>query len=146
VHYRQRKTELTQTAGAAETSSGRKRHDRHRLASVCRLARVTAEGTGFLILEHVFHLSQSPHGGLDIGLGDFGRAVWAQREPYVVTTDDAGDQVVIVSHRWSFWCTRAPKGIAAQGHDCIALRVSANRGGRCRVASRERRPCGHRPV
>jgi hypothetical protein len=63
------------------------------------------------------HLSQSPHGGLAIGVGVFGRAVWAQREPYVVTTDNAGVQAVAVCHRWSFWHTQAPKEIAGPGEE-----------------------------
>ena len=39
------------------------------------------------------HLSRAPHGGLAVGIGAFGTAVWAQREPRC--------------HRWSMWRTRA---------------------------------------
>ena len=53
-----------------------------------------------------------PHGGLAVGVGAFGRAIWARREPYVVAEQDFGDQVVAVFHRWSFWRTRTPDGIA----------------------------------
>jgi hypothetical protein len=65
----------------------------------------------------MIHVSPLPHGGLAIGLGLFGNAVWAQREPYVVTTDNDGAQVVAVCHRWSFWRTRVPKEIADPGDE-----------------------------
>jgi hypothetical protein len=42
----------------------------------------------------VVHLSRSPHGGLAVGVGAHGAAVWMQREPR--------------SHRWRFWRTRTP--------------------------------------
>ena len=65
----------------------------------------------------MLHLSRSPHGGLGVGVGLFGRAVWAQREPYVVAMDNRGDQVVTICHRWSVWRTRAPKEIAGTGEE-----------------------------
>jgi hypothetical protein len=40
----------------------------------------------------VLYASRSHHGGLAVGFGAFGRAVWAQREP--------------ICHRWSLWRTR----------------------------------------
>jgi hypothetical protein len=40
----------------------------------------------------VIHVSRSDHGGLALGVGAFGTAVWVQREP--------------VCHRWSMWRTR----------------------------------------
>jgi hypothetical protein len=49
------------------------------------------------------HLSRAPHGGLAVGVGAFGTAVWAQREPRC--------------HRWSMWRTRAPKAPAPCGDD-----------------------------
>lgn len=42
------------------------------------------------------YVSRSRHGGLAVGLGAFGRAVWAQREPGC--------------HRWSVWRTRPATG------------------------------------
>jgi hypothetical protein len=65
----------------------------------------------------MIHLSHSPHGGMAIGMGVFGSAVWAQREPCVVTKDNDGVQVILVRHRWSFWRTRAPKEIAGSGDE-----------------------------
>ena len=62
----------------------------------------------------VVHLSRSPHGGLALGIGAFGRAVWAQREPYCAVGAAEVTEVAI-RHRWSFWRTRAPGGIAGPG-------------------------------
>jgi hypothetical protein len=69
----------------------------------------------------MLHLSQLPHGGLAIGVGAFGRAVWAQREPYVVVTDNLGYHAVTVCHRWTFWRTRAPKKFAGPGGEGFGL-------------------------
>jgi hypothetical protein len=69
------------------------------------------------MIEAMVHLSQTPHGGLAIGVGVFGSAVWARREPYVITADNDGIQVVAIRHRWSFWRTRAPKDVAANGDE-----------------------------
>jgi hypothetical protein len=49
------------------------------------------------------HVSRVAHGGLAIGVGAFGSAVWAQREPHC--------------HRWSVWHTRLPKAPAPCGDD-----------------------------
>jgi hypothetical protein len=49
------------------------------------------------------HLSRAAHGGLAIGVGAFGSAVWAQREPQ--------------RRRWSVWRTRVPKKPASSGDD-----------------------------
>ena len=51
----------------------------------------------------MLHVSRVAHGGLAIGIGAFGSAVWAQREPDC--------------HRWSVWRTRRPKAPAGCGHD-----------------------------
>jgi hypothetical protein len=51
----------------------------------------------------MLHVSRVPHGGLAIGAGAFGTAVWAQREPHC--------------HRWSVWRTRLPKACAPCGDD-----------------------------
>jgi hypothetical protein len=51
----------------------------------------------------MFHVSRVRHGGLAIGIGAFGSAVWAQREPHC--------------HRWSLWRTRTPKVPAPCGDD-----------------------------
>ena len=51
--------------------------------------------TGFML-----HASHAPQGGLALGLGAFGTAVWIQREP--------------ICHRWSVWRTRRPN----EGIDC----------------------------
>jgi hypothetical protein len=47
------------------------------------------------------HVSRVPHGGLAIGIGAFGTALWAQREPHC--------------HRWSVWRTRLPNACAPWG-------------------------------
>src|SRR5215208_1632973 len=57
-------------------------------------------------MPHTFlmlHASRSPHGGMAIGLGAFGAAVWVQREP--------------ICHRWSVWHTQAPKAGIGCGDD-----------------------------
>ena len=46
------------------------------------------------------HASRSPQGGLAIGVGAFGAALWIQREP--------------ICHRWRAWRTRRPEA----GIDC----------------------------
>jgi hypothetical protein len=51
----------------------------------------------------VLHLSRASHGGLAIGVGAFGTAIWAQREPHC--------------HRWRVWPTRLPKKPAPFGDD-----------------------------
>jgi hypothetical protein len=61
-------------------------------------------------------LSHSPHGGLAIGIGAFGRAIWAQREPYCVVRE-ADLPEVGIRGRWSFWRTRTPRGIAGPGEN-----------------------------
>src|SRR5215213_6304688 len=48
----------------------------------------------------MLHASRSPAGGLAVGLGAFGRALWVQREP--------------AGHRWRVWRTRSPQS----GIDC----------------------------
>jgi hypothetical protein len=50
----------------------------------------------------MFHVSRVAHGGLAIGVGAFGSAVWAQREPH---------------GRWRVWRTRVPKAPAPFGDD-----------------------------
>jgi hypothetical protein len=42
----------------------------------------------------MLHASRASNGGLAVGLGAFGRAVWVQRES--------------ACHRWRVWRTRAP--------------------------------------
>ena len=42
------------------------------------------------------YVSRSHHGGFAIGIGAFGKALWAQREPSC--------------HRWSVWQTRRVTG------------------------------------
>ena len=49
------------------------------------------------------HVSRVAHGGLTVGVGAFGTAVWAQREPHC--------------HRWSMWRTRLPKAPAPSDDD-----------------------------
>jgi hypothetical protein len=49
------------------------------------------------------HVSRVAHGGLAIGVGAFGSAVWAQREPHC--------------HHWSVWRTHPPKAPAPSGDD-----------------------------
>ncbi len=51
----------------------------------------------------MLHLSRAPHGGLAVGIGVFGNAVWAQREPH--------------GHHWRVWRTRTPEAPAACGDD-----------------------------
>jgi hypothetical protein len=51
----------------------------------------------------MLHVSRVAHGGLAIGVGAFGSAVWAQRESHC--------------HRWSVWRTRMPKAPARCGDD-----------------------------
>jgi hypothetical protein len=51
----------------------------------------------------MLHVSRATHGGLAIGVGAFGSAVWAQREPHC--------------HRWRLWRTRVPKAPAPSGDD-----------------------------
>lgn len=51
----------------------------------------------------MFHASRAPHGGLPVGVGAFGNAVWAQREPRC--------------HRWRVWHTRVPDAAALCGDD-----------------------------
>jgi hypothetical protein len=51
----------------------------------------------------VVHVSRAAHGGLAIGIGAFGNAVWAQRQPHC--------------HRWSVWRTRVPVGPTTCGDD-----------------------------
>jgi hypothetical protein len=46
------------------------------------------------ILWLMVYASHSPNGGLAVGLGVFGRAVWIQRQA--------------VCHRWRVWRTRTP--------------------------------------
>jgi hypothetical protein len=48
-------------------------------------------------------VSRTPHGGLGLGVGAFGAAVWAQREPRC--------------HRWHLWRTRRPAAPAPCGDD-----------------------------
>jgi hypothetical protein len=43
----------------------------------------------------MFHAARSSNGGLSVGLGALGGAVWVQREP--------------ACHRWRVWRTRTPK-------------------------------------
>jgi hypothetical protein len=50
------------------------------------------------ILPIVIYATRSQHGGFAIGVGAFGRALWAQREPWC--------------HRWAVWRTRAAQGVA----------------------------------
>jgi hypothetical protein len=52
------------------------------------------------ILTGMVYASRFPHGGLVVGVGAFGSAVWVHREA--------------VCHRWSVWRTRTPKA----GIDC----------------------------
>jgi hypothetical protein len=49
------------------------------------------------------HASRLPSGGLALGLGAFGSAVWVQREA--------------VCHRWHVWRTRVPKAAIDCGDD-----------------------------
>jgi hypothetical protein len=49
------------------------------------------------------HLSRAAHGGLAIGVGAFGSAVWAQRESQL--------------HRWRVWRTRVPDKPVSCGDD-----------------------------
>jgi hypothetical protein len=51
----------------------------------------------------MFHVGLVAQGGLAIGVGAFGNAVWAQRQPHC--------------HRWSIWRTRTPKAPAPCGDD-----------------------------
>jgi hypothetical protein len=51
----------------------------------------------------VLHLSRAPQGGLALGIGAFGTAVWAQREPRC--------------HRWHVWRTQAPREVGPCGDD-----------------------------
>jgi hypothetical protein len=51
----------------------------------------------------MLHVSRVRHGGLAIGVGAFGNAVWAQREAHC--------------HRWSLWRTRTPRAPAPCGDD-----------------------------
>jgi len=51
----------------------------------------------------VLHVSRAPDGGLGLGVGAFGAAVWAQREPSC--------------HRWHVWRTQRPRAPAACGDD-----------------------------
>jgi hypothetical protein len=51
----------------------------------------------------MLHASRSPKGGLAVGLGAFGRALWVQRES--------------VCHRWRVWRTRTPKAAIDCGDD-----------------------------
>jgi hypothetical protein len=64
----------------------------------------------------VFHLSHSPHGGLAVGIGAFGRAIWAQRDPYCLVRE-ADPPEVGIRRRWSFWRTRTPGGLAGPGEN-----------------------------
>jgi len=51
------------------------------------------------------HLSRASGGGLAVGVGALGRALWVQREPRC--------------HRWSVWRTRRPRGIAGDADDTL---------------------------
>lgn len=51
----------------------------------------------------VLHLSRAPHGGLALGVGAFGSALWAQREPRC--------------HRWHVWRTHVPNTPVPCGDD-----------------------------
>lgn len=51
----------------------------------------------------MLHATRSSNGGLAVGLGAFGRAVWVQRES--------------VCHRWHVWRTRTPKVAIDCGDD-----------------------------
>jgi hypothetical protein len=51
----------------------------------------------------MLHVSRVAHGGLALGVGAFGSAVWAQRQPHC--------------HRWSVWRTRTPTAAAPCGDD-----------------------------
>jgi hypothetical protein len=51
----------------------------------------------------MLHMIRTGHGGLGLGIGAFGAAVWVQREPRC--------------HRWHLWRTRLPKVPAPCGDD-----------------------------
>jgi hypothetical protein len=93
----------------------------------------------------VVHLSRSPHRGLAVGIGAFGRAVWAQRESYCAVGEAEVTEVGI-RHRWSFWRTRAPGDIADPAITELHRPASGSRGDRCQAASLVRQHCGRRAV